>query len=201
MKRVKTLVIIVLLCSLGMNVYQGKDFSHIQQQKHRIKMQQVMATSQLKQIKNDNENIKHQLARQKIQLNNKGKSVNELNFNNKIRRFINVMNTFDPNTYRYRKNAVRNLISPKLYKQYFDHKLTYGDSNEVSSRLKRLNLYTQSKQGTKMKGLAVVNAESKSNHNPWEKNTFIYQITFNTATNKIEFVQNLGSSFKASDVQ
>ncbi|MGP4118081.1 hypothetical protein ACS4N0_13280, partial [Levilactobacillus zymae] len=76
----------------------------------------------------------------------------------------------------------------------------YGDSNSVSAKLNQLNLYTQSKQGQNMKGLAVVSYESKSGNNDWQKATVLYQVTFDTTTDRITAVQNLGSSFKASDL-
>ncbi len=51
-----------------------------------------------------------------------------------------------------------------------------------------------------MKGLAVVSYESKSGDNDWQKATVLYQVTFDTTTDRITAVQNLGSSFKASDL-
>jgi len=51
-----------------------------------------------------------------------------------------------------------------------------------------------------MKGLAVVSYESKSGNNDWQKATVLYQVTFDTTTDRITAVQNLGSSFKASDL-
>ncbi|KRL66324.1 hypothetical protein FD08_GL001995 [Lentilactobacillus parakefiri DSM 10551] len=51
-----------------------------------------------------------------------------------------------------------------------------------------------------MKGLAVVSYESKSGDNDWQKATVLYQVTFDTTTDRITDVQNLGNSFKASDL-
>jgi len=132
--------------------------------------------------------------------NNKDKSSAELSFNTVVTKFFDVMNNFKPKTYGQRKDGVKNLISDKLYQQYFSNKGTYGDSNSVSAKLNQLNLYTQSKQGQNMKGLAVVSYQSKSGDNDWQKATVLYQVTFDTTTNRITAVQNLGSSFKASDL-
>ncbi len=132
--------------------------------------------------------------------NNKDKSQAELSFNTVVTKFFKVMNNFKPKTYGQRKDGVKDLISDKLYQQYFSNKGTYGDSNSVSAKLNQLNLYTQSKQGQNMKGLAVVSYESKSGNNDWQKATVLYQVTFDTTTDRITDVQNLGNSFKASDL-
>ena len=132
--------------------------------------------------------------------NNKDKSPAEISFNTVVTKFFKVMNNFKPKTYGQRKDSVKDLISDKLYQQYFSNKGTYGDSNSVSAKLDQLNLYTQSKQGPNMKGLAVVSYESKSGDNDWQKATVLYQVTFDTTTDRITAVQNLGSSFKASDL-
>lgn len=132
--------------------------------------------------------------------NNKDKSQAELSFNTVVTKFFKVMNNFKPKTYGQRKNGVKDLISDKLYQQYFSNKSTYGDSNSVSAKLNQLNLYTQSKQGQNMKGLAVVSYQSKSGNNDWQKATVLYQVTYDTTTDRITDVQNLGNSFKASDL-
>lgn len=151
-------------------------------------------TNQQKQL------LSTQIDSYKTYQNNKDKSPAELSFNTVVTKFFDVMNNFKPKTYGQRKDGVKNLISDKLYQQYFANKGTYGDSNSVSAKLNQLNLYTQSKQGQNMKGLAVVSYQSKSGDNDWQKATVLYQVTFDTTTDRITAVQNLGSSFKASDL-
>ena len=111
------------------------------------------------------------------------------------------MFTFEPDTYTNRKDSIKGLISNDLYNQYFPKNNNYGDANSVSSKLDKATIYTQSKQGDSMKGLAVVSFESKTGNNDWKKETDVYQLTFDTTTNQLTAVQNLGSSFKASDVE
>lgn len=191
---------LILVMSLGANAYQHSQVKQAQQQITRLQQQKRQVSQQLTKINQQKQLLSTQIDSYKTYQNNKDKSPAELSFNTVVTKFFDVMNNFKPKTYGQRKDAVKDLISDELYQQYFPQKGTYGDSNSVSAKLDQLNLYTQSKQGKNMKGLAVVSYESKSGDNDWQKATLLYQVTFDTTTNRITAVQNLGSSFKASDL-
>ncbi|RWZ68797.1 hypothetical protein EQH87_16440 [Lactiplantibacillus plantarum] len=191
---------LILVLSLGANAYQHSQVKQAQQQITRIQQQKRQVSQQLTKTNQQKQLLSTQIDSYKTYQNNKDKSSAELSFNTVVTKFFDVMNNFKPKTYGQRKDGVKNLISDKLYQQYFSNKGTYGDSNSVSAKLNQLNLYTQSKQGRNMKGLAVVSYQSKSGDNDWQKATVLYQVTFDTTTNQITAVQNLGSSFKASDL-
>lgn len=184
---------LILIMSLGANAYQHSQVKQAQQQISRLQKQK-------RQVNQQKQLLSTQIDSYKTYQNNKDKSPAEISFNTVVTKFFDVMNNFKPKTYGQRKDGVKDLISDKLYQQYFSNKGTYGDSNSVSAKLDQLNLYTQSKQGQDMKGLAVVSYESKSGDNDWQKATVLYQVTFDTTTDRITAVQNLGSSFKASDL-
>lgn len=184
---------LILIMSLGANAYQHNQVKQAQQQISRLQKQK-------RQVNQQKQLLSTQIDSYKTYQNNKDKSPAEISFNTVVTKFFDVMNNFKPKTYGQRKDGVKDLISDKLYQQYFSNKGTYGDSNSVSAKLDQLNLYTQSKQGPNMKGLAVVSYESKSGDNDWQKATVLYQVTFDTTTDRITAVQNLGSSFKASDL-
>lgn len=191
---------LILVMSLGANAYQHSQIKQAQQQISRLQQQKRQVSRQLTKTNQQKQLLSTQIDSYKTYQNNKDKSQAELSFNTVVTKFFDVMNNFKPKTYGQRKDAVKDLISDELYQQYFPQKGTYGDSNSVSAKLGQLNLYTQSKQGKNMKGLAVVSYESKSGDNDWQKATVLYQVTFDTTTNRITAVQNLGSSFKASDL-
>lgn len=191
---------LILVMSLGANAYQHSQVKQAQQQITRLQQQKRQVSQQLTKTNQQKQLLSTQIDSYKTYQNNKDKSSAELSFNTVVTKFFDVMNNFKPKTYGQRKDAVKDLISDELYQQYFPQKGTYGDSNSVSAKLDQLNLYTQSKQGKNMKGLAVVSYESKSGDNDWQKATVLYQVTFDTTTNRITAVQNLGSSFKASDL-
>lgn len=191
---------LILIVSLGANAYQHSQIKQSQQLISRLQQDKRKINDQLTTSKQQNQLMSTQIDSYKTYQNNKDKSPAELSFNTVVTKFFDVMNNFKPKTYGQRKDGVKNLISDKLYQQYFSNKGTYGDSNSVSAKLNQLNLYTQSKQGQNMKGLAVVSYQSKSGDNDWQKATVLYQVTFDTTTNRITAVQNLGSSFKASDL-
>ena len=191
---------LILVMSLGANAYQHSQVKQAQQQITRLQQQKRQVSQQLTKTNQQKQLLSTQIDSYKTYQNNKDKSPAELSFNTVVTKFFDVMNNFKPKTYGQRKDAVKDLISDELYQQYFPQKGTYGDSNSVSAKLDQLNLYTQSKQGKNMKGLAVVSYESKSGDNDWQKATVLYQVTFDTTTNRITAVQNLGSSFKASDL-
>lgn len=191
---------LILVMSLGANAYQHSQVKQAQQQIARLQQQKRQVSQQLTKTNQQKQLLSTQIDSYKTYQNNKDKSSAELSFNTVVTKFFDVMNNFKPKTYGQRKDAVKDLISDELYQQYFPQKGTYGDSNSVSAKLDQLNLYTQSKQGKNMKGLAVVSYESKSGDNDWQKATVLYQVTFDTTTNRITAVQNLGSSFKASDL-
>ena len=187
---------LILVMSLGANAYQHSQIKQAQQQISRLQQQKRQVSQQLTKANQQKQLLSTQIDSYKTYQNNKDKSQAELSFNTVVTKFFKVMNNFKPKTYGQRKDGVKDLISDKLYQQYFSNKGTYGDSNSVSAKLDQLNLYTQSKQGQNMKGWAVV----KSGDNDWQKATVLYQVTFDTTTNRITAVQNLGSSFKASDL-
>ena len=191
---------LILVMSLGANAYQHSQVKQAQQQITRLQQQKRQVSQQLTKTNQQKQLLSTQIDSYKTYQNNIDKSSAELSFNTVVTKFFDVMNNFKPKTYGQRKDAVKDLISDELYQQYFPQKGTYGDSNSVSAKLDQLNLYTQSKQGKNMKGLAVVSYESKSGDNDWQKATVLYQVTFDTTTNRITAVQNLGSSFKASDL-
>lgn len=191
---------LILVMSLGANAYQHSQVKQAQQQITRLQQQKRQVNQQLTKTNQQKQLLSTQIDSYKTYQNNKDKSSAELSFNTVVTKFFDVMNNFKPKTYGQRKDAVKDLISDELYQQYFPQKGTYGDSNSVSAKLNQLNLYTQSKQGQNMKGLAVVSYQSKSGDNDWQKATVLYQVTFDTTTNRITAVQNLGSSFKASDL-
>lgn len=191
---------LILVMSLGANAYQHSQVKQAQQQITRLQQQKRQVSQQLTKTNQQKQLLSTQIDSYKTYQNNKDKSPAELSFNTVVTKFFDVMNNFKPKTYGQRKDAVKDLISNELYQQYFPQKGTYGDSNSVSAKLDQLNLYTQSKQGKNMKGLAVVSYESKSGDNDWQKATVLYQVTFDTTTDRITAVQNLGSSFKASDL-
>ncbi len=184
---------LILIMSLGANAYQRSQVKQAQQQISLLQKQK-------RQVNQQKQLLSTQIDSYKTYQNNKDKSPAEISFNTVVTKFFKVMNNFKPKTYGQRKDGVKDLISDKLYQQYFSNKGTYGDSNSVSAKLDQLSLYTQSKQGQDMKGLAVVSYESKSGDNDWQKATVLYQVTFDTTTDRITAVQNLGSSFKASDL-
>ena len=191
---------LILIMSLGSNAYQHSQIKQAQQQISRLQQQKRQVSRQLTKTNQQKQLLSTQIDSYKTYQNNKDKSQAELSFNRVATKFFEVMNNFKPKTYGQRKDGVKDLISDKLYQQYFSNKGTYGDSNSVSANLNQLNLYTQSKQGQNMKGLAVVSYQSKSGDNDWQKATVLYQVTFDTTTDRITAVQNLGSSFKASDL-
>ena len=191
---------LILVMSLGVNAYQHSQIKQAQQQISRLQQQKRQVSRQLTKTNQQKQLLSAQIDSYKTYQNNKDKSQAELSFNTVVTKFFKVMNNFKPKTYGQRKDGVKDLISDKLYQQYFSNKGTYGDSNSVSAKLNQLNLYTQSKQGQNMKGLAVISYESKSGDNDWQKATVLYQVTFDTTTDRITDVQNLGNSFKASDL-
>ena len=62
-------------------------------------------------------------------------------------------------------------------------------------------MYTKSLQDSTMQGMAVIDYESKSGDNDFKKDTVVYQLTFDTTTNKLTDVQNLGHVMKGNNVQ
>ncbi|WP_317763174.1 hypothetical protein, partial [Pediococcus parvulus] len=141
---------LILIMSLGTNAYQHSQVKQAQQQISRLQQQKRQVSQQLTKANQQKQLLSTQIDSYKTYQNNKDKSQAELSFNTVVTKFFKVMNNFKPKTYGQRKNGVKDLISDKLYQQYFSNKGTYGDSNSVSAKLNQLNLYTQSKQGQNM---------------------------------------------------
>lgn len=205
MKRYVPITIAFLALALFGSLY-GNFYQHAKNDKTLDQVSQLQADNRkikkkLSTTTRENKVLNSQIEGFKTYQNNKDKSQSELNFNNVANKFLTTMFTFEPDTYTNRKDSIKGLISNDLYNQYFPKNNNYGDANSVSSKLDKATIYTQSKQGDSMKGLAVVSFESKTGNKDWKKETDVYQLTFDTTTNQLTAVQNLGSSFKASDVE
>lgn len=194
-------LVLALIGSLYGNFYQHATNDKTSDQVSQLQADNRKTKKKLSTTTRENKVLNSQIEGFKTYQNNKDKSQSELNFNNVANKFLTTMFTFEPDTYTNRKDSIKGLISNDLYNQYFPKNNNYGDANSVSSKLDKATIYTQSKQGDSMKGLAVVSFESKSGNNDWKKETDVYQLTFDTTTNQLTAVQNLGSSFKASDVE
>lgn len=192
---------ILLVGSLSVNVIQNSTNNHVKTQLEQQENQNKDINQKLSTKSRENKFLKSEVDGFKKFENNKDKSQSELNFDNITNKFLTTMFTFEPDTYNNRKDNLKGLISDDLYNKYFPKNTNYGDANNVSSKLDKATIYTQAKQGNELKGLAVVTFESKSGDNEWKKETDLYQIKFDTTNNQITDVQNLGSSFKASDVE
>ena len=192
---------ILLVGSLSVNVIQNSTNNHVKTQLKQQENQNKDINQKLSTKSRENKVLKSEVDGFKKFENNKDKSQSELNFDTITDKFLTTMFTFEPDTYNNRKDNLKGLISDNLYNKYFPKNTNYGDANNVSSKLDKATIYTQAKQGNELKGLAVVTFESKSDDNEWKKETDLYQIKFDTTNNQITDVQNLGSSFKASDVE
>ena len=192
---------ILLVGSLSVNVIQNSTNNHVKTQLKQQENQNKDINQKLSTKSRENKVLKSEVDGFKKFENNKDKSQSELNFDTITDKFLTTMFTFEPDTYNNRKDNLKGLISDNLYNKYFPKNTNYGDANNVSSKLDKATIYTQAKQGNELKGLAVVTFESKSGDNEWKKETDLYQIKFDTTNNQITDVQNLGSSFKASDVE
>ena len=192
---------ILLVGSLSVNVIQNSTNNHVKTQLKQQENQNKDINQKLSTKSRENKVLKSEVDGFKKFENNKDKSQSELNFDNITNKFLTTMFTFEPDTYNNRKDNLKGLISDNLYNKYFPKNTNYGDANNVSSKLDKATIYTQAKQGNELKGLAVVTFESKSGDNEWKKETDLYQIKFDTTNNQITDVQNLGSGFKASDVE
>jgi uncharacterized membrane-anchored protein YhcB (DUF1043 family) len=120
---------LILVLSLGANAYQHSQVKQAQQQITRIQQQKRQVSQQLTKTNQQKKLLSTQIDSYKTYQNNKDKSSAELSFNTVVTKFFDVMNNFKPKTYGQRKDGVKNLISDKLYQQYFSNKGTYGDSN------------------------------------------------------------------------
>lgn len=89
-------------------------------------------------------------------------------FTNIATKYFKSRFNYDPKTYKESKENVRNLISEELYKKFSENQLTYGDSNNVSSRLDNLEIYSGSLINQKtITGLLIVDYESKLGETDW----------------------------------
>lgn len=196
-----SILFVALLVSLYANVYQHNKVQTLQRQTAKIEKENTANKKQLNTQRKENSTLRSQINSAKTAQNNAGKSQSELNFNRVSNKFLSTMFTFNPNSYNDREKNVKGLISEKLYNQYFPKNNNFGDANSVTSKLDTVNIYTQSEQNNNMNGLAVITFESKSGDADFKKETVLYQLKFNTTTNQLSDVQNLGSGFKATNVQ
>ncbi|PZM51595.1 hypothetical protein DKP90_13465, partial [Enterococcus faecium] len=115
-------------------------------------------------------------------------------FTNIATKYFKSRFNYDPKTYKESKENVRDLISEELYKKFSENQLTYGDSNNVSSRLDNLDIYSGSLINQKtITGLLIVDYESKLGETDWFKNSEIYTVQYDIHAKKLTKIQSLGS--------
>ena len=192
---------LILIMSLGTNAYQHSQVKQAQQQISRLQQQKRQVSQQLTKTNQQKQLLSTQIDSYKTYQNNKDKSTAEVDFNNTTNEFLKYMFTFEPDSYKTRKEHIKGLISNDLYNQYFPSNQNFGDSNNVSSKLDQAKVYTRAKQDQNIDGLAVITFESKTGSNDFKKQTVLYQLSYDTTAKQLTKVKSLGDSFEASDIQ
>lgn len=192
---------LILVMSLGANAYQHSQIKQAQQQISRLQQQKRQVSRQLTKTNQQKQLLSAQIDSYKTYQNNKDKSTAEIDFNNTTNEFLKYMFTFEPDSYKTRKEHIKGLISNDLYNQYFPSNQNFGDSNNVSSKLDQAKVYTRAKQDQNIDGLAVITFESKTGSNDFKKQTVLYQLSYDTTAKQLTKVKSLGDSFEASDIQ
>lgn len=123
-------------------------------------------------------------------------------FTNIATKYFKSRFNYDPKTYKESKENVRDLISEELYKKFSENQLTYGDSNNVSSRLDNLKIYSGSLINQKtITGLLIVDYESKLGETDWFKNSEIYTVQYDIYAKKLTKIQSLGSVLRGDMIE
>lgn len=123
-------------------------------------------------------------------------------FTNIATKYFKSRFNYDPKTYKESKENVRDLISEELYKKFSENQLTYGDSNNVSSRLDNLEIYSGSLINQKtITGLLIVDYESKLGETDWFKNLEIYTVQYDIHAKKLTKIQSLGSVLRGDMIE
>ncbi|EMF0065869.1 hypothetical protein FAE19_RS12965 [Enterococcus hirae] len=123
-------------------------------------------------------------------------------FTNIATKYFKSRFNYDPKTYKESKENVKNLISEELYKKFSENQLTYGDSNNVSSRLDNLEIYSGSLINQKtITGLLIVDYESKLGETDWFKNSEIYTVQYDIHAKKLTKIQSLGSVLRVDMIE
>jgi len=192
---------LILIMSLGTNDYQHSQVKQAQQQISRLQQQKRQVSQQLTKTNQQKQLLSTQIDSYKTYQNNKDKSTAEIDFNNTTNEFLKYMFTFEPDSYKTRKEHIKGLISNDLYNQYFPSNQNFGDSNNVSSKLDQAKVYTRAKQDQNIDGLAVITFESKTGSNDFKKQTVLYQLSYDTTAKQLTKFKSLGDSFEASHIQ
>lgn len=192
---------VALVVSLIGNYAQQRSKNELRTELKASQSKQKQIAQKLKAKTTKNRVLADQIDTFKSTQNNKDKSTAELEFNDTANKFLKYMFTFEPDSYKTRKEHVRSLVSDDLFKQYFPSNQNFGDSNNVSSKLDQAKIYTRAKQDQNIDGLAVITFESKAGSNDFKKQTVLYQLTYDTTAKQLTKVKSLGDSFEASDIQ
>lgn len=192
---------VALVVSLISNYAQQRSKNELKTELKASQSKQKQTAQKLKAKTTKNQVLADQIDTFKSTQNNKDKSTAELEFNDTANKFLKYMFTFEPDSYKTRKEHVRSLVSDDLFKQYFPSNQNFGDSNNVSSKLDQAKIYTRAKQDQNIDGLAVITFESKAGSNDFKKQTVLYQLTYDTTAKQLTKVKSLGDSFEASDIQ
>lgn len=160
------------------------------------KEQEILVTSlkeQLQQVENEVTTLKK--ANEELKNNDSTEKGNIQLFQKTVTEAFGVLFNYEPDSFQERKNNCAPYLSEKLMKQYFKEGVSYGDSNGVSSELEKCSVYLKSTQKATIQGLVVVTYRNKIGTSSWNNAMNIFEVTFDPASKKITFMQNLGSSF------
>lgn len=146
---------------------------------------------EISRLTSDNTTLKKEVATEKN--NNTSDTTQSDAFQDVVKKAFSALYNFDSDETKERKEASAPYLSDDLMKEYFDNSATYGDSAGADSELLNLNLYTQTIQGDDYKGLAVVTYQSRMSGMDWTKGRSIFQVTYDSTTEKITAIQSVTS--------
>lgn len=110
---------VALVVSLIGNYAQQRSKNELRTELKDSQSKQKQIAQNLKAKTTKNQVLADQIDTFKSTQNNKDKSTAELDFNNTANEFLKYMFTFEPDSYKTRKEHVKGLVSDDLFKQYF----------------------------------------------------------------------------------
>lgn len=196
------LIVSVFSLSIGLNIKQeltvktaNSKIAALEKKNDILKRETKDQKSRISKLENENNKMIE------TQIVNKDGDVYK-EFTNIATKYFKSRFNYDPKTYKESKENVRDLISEELYKKFSENQLTYGDSNNVSSRLDNLEIYSGSLINQKtITGLLIVDYESKLGETDWFKNSEIYTVQYDIHAKKLTKIQSLGSVLRGDMIE
>lgn len=205
-KRKDSILGVILLVLLGVVLLGGMKYLNCRQQLHEQQQEiNALKTTAEHSKKSKEETVETSTSSEKEATESSSDSTKTdavlvqttQRFTTDVTKVFERLATYDPDTYKDRKEQVKGLLSDDLMQQYFSDTQTVEDGNDTTSNSLSVHVYQQvsNTPSEEIKGLVVQRYESATGNNAFAKALTVYELSYDVSHHQVTQIQSLGSGY------